>query len=388
MNTFSCPHCSRPVQFARRVTAAVTVRCPHCMRTFRVEPGKATPHASPVRNFRQRQLRRPPQFLPLILGAVATLLAVVLLLWLFRAAAHRTPEVTDRTAPAQPQPAAQRQPPPREAEPDGSKAVRWPPLTPENFPGLPSGIVAGPPAVQPKWGFAPGQRYLYAGRIEASAALSPIDLGRTARNVLQFSDRKELQIELQCEREDAGVFLIRCELKRLSGSMKAPSGRLEYDSRDGPGFLPPDEPLAKVVRRPWLARVAARGELLRLEWTDGTLVEATHEPTLRSITPVVALPEQLPHHEAEVEQREGTLVCRTRYLGTDPAGNAVFAQLRYPSEAPSAENTERVLVVFDVQLGVVRALHSVSSRRTGTGLPRVGRFRPTLRTVKHLWLVR
>ena len=385
MYQISCPHCGGSVRFARRLTVAVEIRCPHCARSFRVTPGSGVGAAQPVRNYAPPRSRvtMPGLKGPLLVGGGLVLLSVLAFVFvgLFRqrpapqqAVAVRAPEPAE--APAAPEPAA--------AAAAAEPRIEWPPVDPDNFPGLPAQLEPVREPVKAEWQFTAGARYTYEGSISSSARLSPVDLGRAARQVLQFVDEKEFQVELVFERRDANTLLVRCTLKRLRGRMRGPSGRVEYDSRDGPGFLPSNEPLAKLVRRSWLVRCSTRGRILRLEWPDGTLVEDSLKTAVRQVTPIYPLPEELVQ-DRDVVEEDGDQRWNLRLVGAHE-GNLVFVALGNATPGQGREPT-RMVLTFDPRVGLLRSVHVATSRTEGTGLPRVGRFRPTLKTVMQMRLV-
>ncbi len=397
MYELACPHCGRAVRFARKVTVPVDARCPHCGRSFRVVPGGAVGTAQPVRNFARERARQPVAVPPLLwvvgggLVVLSLLLAGVALV-LRRPVTVGSEEGAGRAAPQQPAEAhgvAEAAPKADAEMADNNEEADqiWPPLDREHFPGLPAELGPVVPPKKLRWSLVPGASYLYAGTIESSAKLSPIDLGRAARQVLQFVDRKEFQIELRCERKDANTFLVQCRLTRLRGSMRGPTGRLEYDSRDGIGFLPANEPLAKLVGRTWLVRCSAKGAVLRLEWHDGTVIDGPLREAVRQVTPIHPVPDPVPAVGHEVVEVDDGVQRRTRLLGADRHGWLVFVAIEQ-NPAGSGDGPTRKVLAFDADAGILRSVH-VSDRRTrGTGLPRVGRFRPTLQTVTQITFLR
>lgn len=379
-----CPHCGKQIQLARALHMPVTTNCPHCGGTVHLRPQRvvATAPTPPASKRRPRPPAVPA--LPLFLGGIAVVAGLVLMLVLLLirgSGSSGQPEVVAGQAKKQPAAEAPVKPP--------QPTVRWPEFNAANFPELPAQIIAPAGPLNLQWGFEPGLQLLYRAKITSQAALSPIDLGAKAKQVLQFFEEDELTLSLECLRVDAGLATLAGEIQQLRGRMQAPTGRLEYDSRDGTGFLPADSPYAKLVRRRWHLIVANdTGQILRAEWPDGDLIEGQALRTVLSITPVLQLPSR---PEVNRDVTGATLDGRTlhvRLLGQDQAtGMLVFVFLleaRPGTDAPQ----ERRLVLFDAHSGLAARMTFAYERQRGTGLPRVGSFRPTLKTTGVIELVR
>ncbi len=386
MLKLACPHCGEPIQIVRQVATPISFDCPHCGKKVLVQPTAQAAPSLPPRTVRRskgkKEKKRTLPGGPILIGgaaAVAACLLIVVLISVGRSGAEHGTEDSGQHAakPAQVAPEAER-----------NAGVTWPDFTPANYPGLPQDLqpVARPVKIQ--WHFEPGLELLYRGQLRSEAALSPLDLGKTAQQVLRFLDEKELTLALRCERIDAGLATVRGEVKRLRGKMQAPSGRLEYDSRDGVGFTPVNSPLARLARRPWQIVVATdNGQILRVEWPDGEIIEGAELSAILSVLPLLQLPTQAQSGRDYTATVPDDRAARYRLLGKSASsGELVFACLLTGSSA--ADGPERRLLFFAPQSGVITRMTLAYERQRGTGLPRVGRFRPTLRTTGVIELLR
>lgn len=378
-----CPHCGGLIQVVRPVRAPVSTTCPSCGGTIHLQPRGAVAGAA-VEQRRAGQPKREESNRSALL--VATIVVGVLLVFGVILALHNR---SNRGAAAPEQ--AQGNAGQRAAAIAGQNTpeITWPEFTPDNFPGLPDQIVPARAPDQISWGFEPGIQLQFRGNLRSHAALSPVDLGKSAQQVLQFLDDMELRFSLQCLRIDAGLATLRGEVEHVRGRMQAPSGRLEYDSRDGISFLPPDNPFTHLLDRPWQAIVAVdNGQVLRVEWPDGEIIEGRHFKTILSILPVVQLPARpAPDTDVATLTPDGR-EAYVRLLGQDTeTGALVFVILVLPRREDPTGEEHRVLL-FDPKTRLPLRLTYTYERHQGTGLPRVGSYRPALRTTGVIELLR